>query len=68
MNREFLVTKVLCAACGSPVELEYSTGSFPYCDGEPTGSAMVQLIIKAHPCRCTLRAAEELETIKRLLK
>jgi len=29
---------------------------------------MVQLIIKAHPCRCTLRAAEELETIKRLLK
>ena len=66
--RNFLVTKVLCANCKQPIELEYSDKHGPYCKDEPTGAAMVELSLLAHPCECTLADSRALATLKGILK
>lgn len=55
MNRQFLVTKFKCAVCGGVLNLTYdkpqnarTTGN--YCEGEPTGAAMVEQHVYVEPC------------------
>jgi hypothetical protein len=52
MNREFLITKFVCAACGNNLSLTYDmpTKSSSHSHGEPTGAAMVEQRIAVKPC------------------
>jgi hypothetical protein len=67
MKREFLITKFVCAKCGTNLQLSYdkpkSAGS--YIDGEPTGAAMVQNLIAIEPCDVSM---EPLEAMKKAFK
>lgn len=69
MMRNFLVTKILCAKCGTPLALEYvGQKSSAYCNGEPTGAAMVDIQVKAFPCECTIKAQRELDTLRAVIR
>lgn len=51
MQREFLVTKMVCAKCGENLSLSYDTPKAThYAEGEPTGAAMVQMKVAVEPC------------------
>ena len=67
MKREFLITKFVCAKCGTNLQLSYdrpkSAGG--YIDGEPTGAAMVQSLIAIEPCDVCM---EPLEAMKKAFK
>lgn len=69
MRREFLVTKFVCAACGSNLQL--ACGAPPsagrHAEGEPTGAAMVQQVVAVMPCDCTTRPLEEMRQAARVL-
>lgn len=60
--RKFLITKFVCAKCGTNLSLTYGVpkkGS-NYADGEPTGADMVESIIAIEPCTTCARPTEKL--------
>ena len=60
--RTHLVTKFKCTKCGTMLKLSYKkqNGS-NYTDGEPTGAAMVGMVVGVHPCEGCFAAAEKLK-------
>lgn len=74
--RTSLVLKLICSECGRLLNMSYSKPKEIKGDGyisdyskdEPTGAAMVQNKITVHPCGCSLRAQEDIETLRRILK
>lgn len=57
--RNYLVTKFVCALCGTGLGL---TGEFPrsdgasrYSDGEPTGALKAEVVVGVNPCDCVTR-------------
>jgi hypothetical protein len=70
MIREFLVTKFKCAACGGLLTLNYNApkAGSDYAEGEPTGAAMVQLVVAIEPCFQCIRPVQEVrQALKTLL-
>lgn len=67
MSREFLITKMVCAKCGSNLSLTYDVpkGAGKYAQGEPTGADMVQQVVAVEPCAMCL---EPLHRMRRALK
>lgn len=68
--RQFLITKFVCANCGSTLELTYDTpkGAGRYAEGEPTGADMVQRCVAISPCRqCFAPLAEMKAAVKTLM-
>lgn len=67
MSREFLVTKFVCATCGTNLNLSYEKpkSAGQYVKGEPTGADMVQNLIAIEPCKTCLHP---LEVMKAALK
>jgi len=69
MSRQFLVTKMVCARCGSNLNLTYEmpkpAGS--HAPGEPTGADMVEQKVAIEPCDACLaplrRLQEALESL-----
>lgn len=60
--RQFLITKMVCAKCGSNLQLTYDTtkGAGRYADGEPTGADMVQQIVAVEPCHKCMAPLNEM--------
>ena len=52
MTRQFLVTKMVCARCGTNLNLTYDVPvrAGEHASGEPTGADMVQQIVAVEPC------------------
>jgi hypothetical protein len=50
MSREFLVTKFVCAVCGTNLSITHAKSS-NYAHGEPTGANMVEHIAAIEPCK-----------------
>lgn len=67
--REFLVTKLVCAKCGSNLQLTYDApkGAGDYSEGEPTGAVMVEQLVAVEPCRRCLKPLEDLRAAARVL-
>jgi hypothetical protein len=67
MSREFLVTKFVCAKCGTNLNLSYDVprGAGGYSEGEPTGALMVCTVVPVEPCK---KCAEPMEDLKRAFK
>lgn len=67
--REFLITKMVCAKCGSNLQLTYDApkGAGRYADGEPTGAATVQQVVAVEPCQKCLAPLEELRAAAKVL-
>ena len=64
--REFLVTKFVCAKCGANLKLaDMPKNAGQYAEGEPTGAAMVQLLVSIEPCECV---TQQLDSIRRAAK
>lgn len=65
--REFLVTKLVCSACGNNLQLTYDKPKGPskWAEGEPTGAAMVEVRVAVEPCRTCLAP---LDDVRRALK
>lgn len=63
MEREFLVTKFVCAACGSNLRLSYdmprSAGN--HSSGEPTGASMVRQLVAVEPCDTCMAPLQKLK-------
>jgi hypothetical protein len=53
MSREFLVTKFVCAVCGTNLNITYDmpTRASNYAHGEPTGANMVEQRVAVEPCK-----------------
>lgn len=70
MSREFLVTKMVCAKCGSNLSLSYETpqGAGRYSDGEPTGAAMVRQVVAVEPCQPCMEPMQKLQEALATLK
>lgn len=51
--REFLITKFICATCGSNLELTYDLPrkDADHAEGEPTGAAKVEQLVGVLPCK-----------------
>ena len=67
--REFLVTKFVCAKCGTNLQLTYDmpkVGSF-HSDGEPTGAFMVENRIALEPCENCMKPLEDIKAAARVL-
>lgn len=60
--REFLVTKFVCARCGSKLAITYNVpkGSGQYLENEPTGAHMVEQLVAVEPCESCAKPMEEL--------
>lgn len=70
MNRQFLVTKFKCSACGGLLDLNYNApkNCSDYAEGEPTGAAMVQQFVAIDPCHQCMRPARDVQqALKTLL-
>lgn len=68
--RQFLVTKFVCADCGSLLNLSYNAPTGPlgdYADGEPTGGHMVQQKVAVEPCRKCAEPMEDAEKMAKIL-
>lgn len=67
--RQFLITKMVCAKCGSNLQLTYDVpkGAGRYADGEPTGADMVQQVVAVEPCQTCMAPLEELRAAARVL-
>lgn len=60
--RNQLVTKFKCVACGNMLKLSYDVPKGNnYTEGEPTGAAMVGVVIGIHPCEGCLAPARKLQ-------
>jgi hypothetical protein len=70
MKREFLVTKMVCAKCGSNLSLTYEVpmGSGRYAEGEPTGAAMVQQVVAVESCKTCMEPLHRLQQALAILK
>lgn len=70
MNREFLVTKMVCAKCGSNLGLSYDIprGAGQCSSGEPTGAAMVQQLVAVEPCGPCMAPLKKLQEALVILK
>jgi len=67
--REFLITKFVCAKCGTNLQLTYNTpkvGSF-HSEGEPTGALMVENRIALEPCETCMKPLEEMKSVVQVL-
>ena len=56
--REFLITKFVCADCGSNLELSTEKPKVyasKYSDGEPSGAYMLQQLVPLHPCHVCMK-------------
>ena len=67
--REFLVTKFVCATCGSNLQLTYDA---PKCagqhaNGEPSGAYMVQQLVAVEPCCKCMAPLEQMRTAAKTL-
>lgn len=62
MMRQFLLTKFVCATCGTPLEVTRNipTDAGGYVEGEPTGAAKVEQLVAVVPCRSCAEPAEKL--------
>lgn len=50
--REFLVTKFVCAACGSNLELATEMPKTSrYSEGQPSGAFMLEQLVSVKPCQ-----------------
>lgn len=69
MEREFLVTKMICANCGGNLSLTYKlpTAVSRHAQGEPTGAAMVEMLVSVQPCRTCMAPMETLRAAARTL-
>jgi hypothetical protein len=67
--RQFLITKMVCAKCGSNLQLTYDApkGAGRYADGEPTGADMVQHVVAVEPCEKCMAPLEELRAAARVM-
>ena len=67
--REFLITKFVCAKCGSNLHLTYDVPKVvgQYADGEPTGADMVLHIVAIEPCEKCMKPLEELRAAAMVL-
>lgn len=67
MKREYLITKFVCAKCGTNLQLSYDVpkGAGRYSNGEPTGAAMVEKLVAIEPCEVCM---EPLEAMKKAFK
>lgn len=67
--REFLVTKFVCAKCGTNLQPTYDMpkGAGQYADGEPTGACMVQQTIAIEPCERCMKPLEDMKAAARVL-
>jgi len=61
MFRKFLITKFVCAKCGSNLCITYNTPktSPGYEEGQPTGAEMVENIVAVEPCETCARPLEK---------
>ena len=64
-TRKFLVTKFVCAKCGSNLSLTYDMpktvgGLSSYERGEPTGADMVNNFIAIEPCSACAKPLEKM--------
>lgn len=62
-DREFLITKLVCAQCGRILKLSYPEGrkSIPSVDGEPTGSDKVEMAVHVWPCETCYAPVERVK-------
>ena len=69
MNRQFLVTKMVCAKCGSNLNLTYDVPKQAgrYVQGEPTGAAMVEQLVAVEPCMTCMEPVVAVQTALALL-
>ena len=68
--RQFLITKFVCAKCGSMLELTYDIpkSAGKYAHGEPTGADMVKQYVAIEPChQCFAPLAEMKAAVKTLM-
>ena len=70
MQREMIVTKLVCAKCGENLQLRYYEPTHPgrCADGEPTGAAMVHHIVAVEPCETCMRPVVAVRTALRALQ
>ena len=64
-DRKFLITKFVCAKCGSNLSLTYDIpksvgGLSSYERGEPTGAHMVNNFIAIEPCATCAKPLEKI--------
>jgi hypothetical protein len=64
MSRDFLVTKFVCAKCGTNLSLTYDvpTHAGSYSQGEPTGATMVEQLVAVDPCEKCLKPLEQVRS------
>ena len=71
--REFIVTKLLCAKCGKPLQVTYKpkdvSTSNTCVDGEPTGADKVEMFVYVMPCQNCKRHSDRIAyAIKTLIE
>ena len=66
MSRQFLVTKMVCANCGSNLNLTYDVPKQAgrYAQAQPTGSDMVEQLVAVEPC---MTCMEPLDRIRKAM-
>jgi hypothetical protein len=67
--RTHLVTKFICADCGTNLHLSYDRpkGNSRCVQGEPTGAAMVESLISIHPCQNCMAPLEKIKSAVKTL-
>ena len=66
--RQFLITKLVCSACGENLCLEYGkTSTTQHADGEPTGADKVELAVLVTPCNCMSRKLREVANAAKII-
>lgn len=70
MSREFLVTKLVCAKCGTNLSLSDETpqGAGRYSEGEPTGASMLRQVVAVEPCQPCMEPLRKLKDALATLK
>jgi hypothetical protein len=68
--REFLLTKFVCAQCGSNLEISSERpklGSGRHSHGEPTGSDMLEQLVPINPCRSCMEPLAKMQDAANVL-
>jgi hypothetical protein len=70
MSRQFLVTKLVCARCGTNLNLTYDVpkGAGQHAIGEPTGAYMVHQLVAVEPCQSCEKPLRDLQRALATLK
>lgn len=70
MSRQFLVTKMVCARCGTNLHVTYNIPQHAggYAAGEPTGADMVEQLVSVEPCSECERPLREVKRALSVLK